>query len=306
MSKTRTEAPITSVIARRQLKPRKKPYWRSLGPNAAIGYHRRPRGGFWMAGEYLGAGRYREEQNGVADDQLDADGIDVLDFEQAKTKVSEKIASWRSHDRASLHGPAPTVGSVVEVYLAASQRRHAAQRVNRGETRSRMRKYVLNDSLTAVQLHALTEQHLVGWRERLPVRLASATVKRIFIDLRAALNVATKMHGAILPADLAIIIRHGLSYSDASAPVTRDGAALSDHDVRRLLDAAAQVDAEDGWDGDLLRLATVLAATGARFSQITGSCRRPATGPAAIDGADIPQGPHQRRQEHAYRRLRRR
>ena len=60
-----------------------------------------------------------------------------------------------------------------------------------------------------------------------------------------------------LPADLSVIIKHGLSFTDNTAPVARDGAALSDSDVRRLLDAAARIDEENGWDGDLLRLVTV-------------------------------------------------
>ena len=170
MSRTRAEAQITTRNARRQLKPRKKPYWRSLGPNAAIGYRRRPRGGFWMAGEYLGEGRYREEQIGVADDHLDADGIDTLDFEQAKAKAAAKIASWRAHDRASLHGPVPTVRSAVEAYLAAIERRRAAQGIRKADARSRMRKHVLGDAIADVPLHELNEHHLVQWRERLSRR----------------------------------------------------------------------------------------------------------------------------------------
>ncbi len=219
-------------------------------------------------GEYLGEGRYREEQIGVADDHLDADGIDTLDFEQAKAKASAKIASWRAHDRASVHGPAPTVRSAVEVYLAATERRRAAQGIKKTDTRSRMRKHVLGDAIADVPLHELTEHHLVQWRERRPAALAPATVKRIIIDLKAALNATAKTHRATLPADIAVTIKHGLSFSVASAPVARDGAALSDHDVRRVLDAAAEIDAENNWDGDLLRLVAVLAATGARFSQI--------------------------------------
>lgn len=43
---------------------------------------------------------------------------------------------------------------------------------------------------------------------------------------------------------------------------------LTDADVRRLIAAATDVDAEGGWEGDLLRLVLVLAATGARFSQV--------------------------------------
>jgi integrase len=221
-----------------------------------------------MAGEYLGAGRYREEQLGVADDHIDADGIDTLDFEQAKAKAAEKIASWHAHERASLHGPVPTVRSAVEAYFAAIERRRAGQGIKMTDARSRMRKHILSDAVSDVPLHELTEHHLVQWRERRPSELAPASVKRIVIDLRAALNATAKKHRAILPVDIAVTIKHGLSFSDASAPVARDGAALSDHDVRRLLDAVCEIDAEGDWDGDLLRLIAVMAATGGRFSQI--------------------------------------
>ena len=131
-----------------------------------------------------------------------------------------------------------------------------------------MRKHVLGDAIADVPLHELTEHHLVQWRERRPATLAPATVKRIIIDLKAALNATAKTHRATLPADIAVTVKHGLSFSVASAPVARDGAALSDHDVRRVLAAAAEIDAENNWSGDLLRLVAVLAATGARFSQI--------------------------------------
>jgi integrase len=43
---------------------------------------------------------------------------------------------------------------------------------------------------------------------------------------------------------------------------------LPDADVRRIISAAWEVDAEGGWGGDLGRIVLALAATGARFSQV--------------------------------------
>jgi integrase len=43
---------------------------------------------------------------------------------------------------------------------------------------------------------------------------------------------------------------------------------LPDSHVRSVIDAAREVDADGGWDGDLWRLVLALASTGGRFSQI--------------------------------------
>ena len=307
MSRTRAEAQITTRNARRQLKPRKKPYWRSLGPNAAIGYRRRPRGGFWMAGEYLGEGRYREEQIGVADDHLDADGIDTLDFEQAKARAAEKIASWRSHDTRQPARARSDRQKRRRGLSRCTERRRAGQGIKRPDARSRMRKHVLGDAIADVPLHELTEHHLVQWRERRPSELAPATVKRIVIDLKAALNATAKKHRAKLPADIAVTIKHGLSFSDASAPVARDGAALSDHDVRRVLDAAAadRRRRQLGWRSSAFDRGPGCNRSAVLPDRPHARCRFPDR-PEPPDGADIEEGPHQRRQEHPYRHPHRR
>lgn len=50
--------------------------------------------------------------------------------------------------------------------------------------------------------------------------------------------------------------------------MARDNQILSDTQVACLLKAAREIDVEDHWEGDLFRLVVVLAATGARFSQV--------------------------------------
>ena len=44
--------------------------------------------------------------------------------------------------------------------------------------------------------------------------------------------------------------------------------ALPDDQIRVVLAAAEEIDREENWEGDLYRLIVVLAATGARFSQV--------------------------------------
>ena len=75
-------------------------------------------------------------------------------------------------------------------------------------------------------------------------------------------------HRARLPAEIAMVVKAGLATVDAETAQARDKAALPDADIRRIVQAAATVDAEDNWEGDLLRMVLVLSATGARFSQV--------------------------------------
>jgi integrase len=67
-------------------------------------------------------------------------------------------------------------------------------------------------------------------------------------------------------------IKHALRsthQSDESDDPARDNQILTDGQVGRLIGAAREIDAEQGWDGDLFRMVAVLAATGARFSQVS-------------------------------------
>jgi integrase len=92
-------------------------------------------------------------------------------------------------------------------------------------------------------------------------------------DFKAALNAGALRYRADLPAEIFIIIKTGLSAKALSSdddpkPIARDKQALSDADIRRIIDAAQAIDKADGWDGDLSRMVVTLAATGARFSQV--------------------------------------
>ncbi|TPK52890.1 MULTISPECIES: tyrosine-type recombinase/integrase [unclassified Mesorhizobium] len=272
MARTRTDAAITTRNARKQLKPRKKPYCRSLGPTVAIGYQRKLRGGVWQAIESLGGKRYRVEQIGIADDFLEANGINVFDYEQAKSAALAKVSSWHAEDIASAEGPSPTVRSAVENYIevqAARERAVMGKGRLRGDARLRLSRHVLSDPVADITLHGLKEADLDQWRSRRSPDLSVSTVRRVVNDLKAALNGAAVKNRSRLPADVAIVIKNGLSAGEASTPLARDQAALPDADIRRIIGAARAVDIDQDWDGDLLRVVLVLSATGARFSQVS-------------------------------------
>ena len=55
---------------------------------------------------------------------------------------------------------------------------------------------------------------------------------------------------------------------DDDVSVARDNQILTDEEVGAILQAACEVDQEQGFDGDLYRIVVCLAATGARYAQV--------------------------------------
>src|SRR3954453_8742106 len=70
--------------ARRKLKASGKPYWRAIGKGLHVGYRKGKTSGGWVVRRYLGDQNYSMHTVAEADDILDADGQDVLDFWQAQ------------------------------------------------------------------------------------------------------------------------------------------------------------------------------------------------------------------------------
>ena len=181
-------------------------------------------------------------------------------------------------------GPLLRVRTAAEEYIAVRDDRDARKTGRAGRSSSRrLSRHVLGQPargaeaaiaaspLADVALHALTESDLMSWRTSLAASLKATTRKRLTNDLRAALNTAYAKYRSRLDAGLPSIIKHGLkpmpADDDAASPA-RDNQILTDAKVRALIKAAMEVDAEQEWSGDLYRMVLVLAATGARFSQV--------------------------------------
>ena len=273
MAGKRLEAKLDTRSARRALAHRAKPYFRLARRGAFpvhLGYYRaKDRPGTWIGRRYLGGKDYETASLGTADDdpRLPADGVLVLDFDQAQRAAirwaDEKMrASKAAQDAAN----SPTVRTAVETYIAARKARQ--ERAGR-DAELRLGRHVLAAPLAALLLLEITDTDLANWRKALgrggrgraaksEAPLAPATVARLLNDLRAALTAAAR--AAKAPADLYTAIRDGLR-----APVRPDRArakqVLPDQDVRRLVEAAAK------HDDDFGSLVLVLASTGARFDQ---------------------------------------
>ena len=264
MSKNLVEAPLTTPTARHKLPSGL--HWRSIDLDVHLGYRKGTRAGRWLVRWRLADGRYRQEVIGSADDVLHADGSHTHSYSQAATRARDLVQSRRAAATSPADGQPLTIGDVVHEYLVDRERRELGRK---RDARSRLGRYVLQDDLREKALHALVASDLNAWGDRLPAKLAPSTVRRLVNDLKAALNRAAKLYHDRLPRTLPVAIRNGLASRGSAAPAPRQAQALSDNKVRDIIRAAEQVDRARGWGGDLLRLILVLAATGARFSQVS-------------------------------------
>jgi integrase len=280
MAKRVRDATMDSKAARERLRVRGKPYYRQIERGLHLGYRRlKGKAGTWVARHYAGEQSYQVESLGTADDFSDADGIKVLTYYQAVEAARARMAA-RTKVAEGVTATAVTVRDAVQTYIASRDARDSRRKgfPARSDAAQRLGRYVVGQPakghpaapLAALALHLLDDADLRKWREGLPRSLKATTVRRTTSDLKAALNAAYASHRKNLPATLPAIVRYGLKVeaSDDADPVARDNQILNDADVTKLLRAAQEVDTEEGWNGDLYRMVLVLAATGARFSQV--------------------------------------
>ncbi|WOS64256.1 tyrosine-type recombinase/integrase [Sinorhizobium fredii] len=281
MAKILKEAQITTRNARSKLP--QGIHWKGIDPDVHIGYRKGKRGGgVWLVRWRSGIG-YRQKPLGTADDEI-AEG--TLDFNAAVRAAKKRVEEARAEARAAAEGPVLTIRFVVEAYIAERDARASKRkgRQVRSDAGQRLRRYVLGQDkrgkqkaapatpLAAVLVYKLKERDLLRWQASLPDSLKATSKQRLVNDLKAALNSAYLAYRDRLPPELPAIIKYGLKpaiqHDDEAAPLARNNQILSDAQIGRLIRAAREIDAEQVWDGDLYRLVVVLAATGARFSQI--------------------------------------
>jgi integrase len=275
---------LDSREARSKLNARGKPYFRAVERGLHLGYRKLKDGaGTWVIRRYLGEQNYEVERLGAADDLSDADGVAILDFWQAQTKAREFMVS-RAHGSAA--GPAPTVRQAVEPYIAERDARetrrkgrpvrsdaHRLERYVIGRAARGKRKEIAPAKLAGMRLQQLEREDLRRWRASLPPTLSAASRERTTSDLKAALLVAYAAHDKRLGPTFPGIVKSGLitstdRHDDGATTEVRENQILSAAQLDRAIRAAKDVDAERKLDGDLYRLVLVLAATGARFSQV--------------------------------------
>jgi len=264
----KTKSKIDTREQRKKLTSSGKPYLETFERGLDLGYRKGQRGGSWVVRRYLGRERgYAYETIGRADDDPADNG--ALTYEAARLVARDRANAIAAQAHVASMGPVVTVATAIADYAAVRDareiERHGGSDAKgvKHDARLRLSKHV-PEALAAKALADLTADDLAEWRADLKVR----SPQRVTNDLKAALNAAAKRHKRKLPSTIRDEIKDGLATVTVSSPVGRQAQVMLDADVRRIISAAREVDAEGGWDGDLARLVIALAATGARFSQI--------------------------------------
>src|SRR6516162_11434423 len=96
--KIRSSFETATARLRLPFKESKKPHWERLGPGLSLGYRRNDHAGSWSIRAADGAGGEWLKRIGTADDYEQANGGDVLRYEQA-------VAEARRLYRGKVDGP---------------------------------------------------------------------------------------------------------------------------------------------------------------------------------------------------------
>jgi integrase len=201
--------------ARAKLTARRNPYWTRLAEGLHLGYVPRRGGGKWVARFYLGnvqwhyRGRasvrhYEKKIIGEADDYADANGVTVLNFDQAQAKARD-LATRRGYAEGGLPVGPYTVARAIDDYVAYMR---ASGRSTVNDVATRAKAFII-PTLGHVEVADLTSERLRQFLAHLaqePARVRTkkghpqahrptvderprrASANRNFAILRAALN----------------------------------------------------------------------------------------------------------------------
>ncbi|PBB77912.1 integrase [Mesorhizobium sp. WSM3879] len=270
MAKRVRDATLDSKDARKKLKPRGKPYYRSIGPGLHVGYRKGKDAGRWVVRMYVGNQDYRVETIADADDQLDANGSTVLTFWQAQDKARE-VHKAMSGDGGKVAG-VYTVKDAIDDYLLWMEGNRKSSRDARWRAEAliipelgeidlakldakRIRKWHSGVATTAPRVRTKEgkeQQFRELGEDSESVRQRRATANRVLTTLKAALNYAW---------------REGKAASDREWRRVEPFEDVDSARVHYLSIAEAQrlVNAASGKFRDLVQAAL---QTGARYSEL--------------------------------------
>ncbi len=170
---------LDSKEARARLKQRGKPYWTTIERGRVhLGYRRlgkskdgTPLAGPWIVRHYVGNERYLEEGIGVADDLSDADGITILNFDQAVVLTRGRM-TVRAENAIGKNNRPWTVQDAMDDYLTYLEHEKKSAR----DARYKAEAFIL-PTFGQREIASLTVDNLRKWLSELaksPARLRTA------------------------------------------------------------------------------------------------------------------------------------
>ena len=186
--------------ARSKLARRHNPYWREITPGLHIGYRKGKRGGAWIGRKLLDDGKHRKWRLATADDIVDSNGVDILNFTEADEKARLGPPALAGHGKLDI------VNDIMDYYM----------KQQRAESRSAdITQYAVDRHITpklgSRKVSRLTVETITDWRNDLAAtprqwprknkstdspreqkRKRQASANRVLSILKAALNYAER------------------------------------------------------------------------------------------------------------------
>jgi integrase len=156
---------IETREARSKLKPRGKPYWRSIGKGLHLGYRKGKRGGVWVVRQYIGEGGYKVETISAADDVEGANSVEVLNF-------------WQAQDAARNMRPglSPNVKGYTVAQAVADYLEHLEGRASWADAKRRLGAFVI-PAFGDKPVSRLDEDEIRKWHRAIAKQGARARTK---------------------------------------------------------------------------------------------------------------------------------
>ncbi|HTT13013.1 MAG TPA: hypothetical protein VMG60_19245, partial [Burkholderiaceae bacterium] len=144
---------IRTKTQRRDLAPRREPYWARIRDGCYLGYRALASGaGTWIA-------RYRNSEGG----QLYRSLGSILDGKvSAFDQAARLAAEWFDSIDAGVSPAVTTVQQACEAYVS-----NIGDEKKKAETQSRLRRLVYGDAIAKIELSKLKARDVKAWRKRL-------------------------------------------------------------------------------------------------------------------------------------------
>jgi len=186
--------------ARTKLPRRHNPYWREITPGLHIGYRKGKRGGVWIGRKLLDDGKHRKWKLGTADDIVDSNGVDILNFTEADEKARLGPPGLAGHGKLDI------VNDIMDYYM----KQQRAEARSSATTQYAVDRHII-PKLGSRKVSRLTVETITDWRNDLAAtptqrprtnklidspreqkRKRQGSANRVLTILKAALNYAER------------------------------------------------------------------------------------------------------------------